>query len=419
MKNRELARIYYADLWGLREEKYKYLFGNDVQTTDWQELKPIAPYHFFVPKDFALQKEYEKFWKVTEVFKKWSSGVKTHRDHFVVGFAKEEITQRLRIFTGNLSDELVKRSLRIKETRDWKLGGAREKAKLVNLNDRIYPYAYKPFDYRLICYAICLIDRGCDRWDLMKHLLKENMCLGLMRRPIPPKGFTQVLALDSIADINFYAYQTYFFPLYLYQDGPKGAIHELPLQNTSQSERIPNFTAEFLQAIRKSLGSELTPEEIFHYIYAVLYSPTYRKRYEEFLKIDFPRIPLPIDNDYFKGLSNLGKELVDLHLLKHPALDQSEIGFPKGNSNIVEKVSYDENAKRVYINKDQYFEGIPKEVWEYYIGAYQVMQKYLKDRKKRRLSLDKINHYMRVAKAISLTIQLQEKIDEVYAIFKS
>ena len=175
-----------------------------------------------------------------------------------------------------------------------------------------------------------------------------------------------------------------------------------------------NFSPAFIKALTDCCKRELTPEETFCYIYAVLYSPTYRKRYEEFLKIDFPRIPLPSNDSLFKELSNLGKGLVDLHLLRAPALDETEIGFPKGGSNRVEKVSYDEGTQRVFINKEQFFEGISKEVWEYRIGAYQVMEKYLKDRKKRKLSLDGINHYMKVAKAIRLTIKLQEEIEDVY-----
>jgi predicted helicase len=137
-------------------------------------------------------------------------------------------------------------------------------------------------------------------------------------------------------------------------------------------------------------------------------------RFEEFLKIDFPRIPLPSNYEIFKKLSKFGKELVDLHLLRSSTLDETEIGFPKSGSNTVEKVSCDDGTQRVFINKEQYFEGISKEVWEYRIGAYQVMEKYLKDRKKRKLSLDEINHYMKVAKAIRLTIDLQQKIDKVY-----
>jgi predicted helicase len=158
---------------------------------------------------------------------------------------------------------------------------------------------------------------------------------------------------------------------------------------------------------------EPTPEYIFYYIYAVLYSPTYRKRYEKFLKIDFPRVPLPSDLEKFKDLSELGKELVELHLLWHPSLSETEIGFPVSGSNTVERVKYDEKTRRVYFNKEQYFEGVSKAVWEYQIGGYQVLAKYLKYRKKRVLSLEEIEHYMRVVKAIERTIEVQEEVDEV------
>lgn len=396
-------KFYYADQWGLRkEDKYPYLLKNDVKTTKWQELEPVAPYYFFVPKDFALQSEYDKFWKVTDIFKEQSSGVKTHRDHFVVGFTKEEIMQRLRIFTGPSPDELVKDGLNLKDTGTWKLSEARQKIKGEKLEDKIYLYSYRPFDVRLICYESSLIDR--DRLPFMKNLLKDNLALVLMRKPIPEE-LTQVLVVDSIGDINFYAFQTYFFPLYFYPDTSKGELFD----KGSNS----NFTTKFLNAIKEPLHTEPTPEEIFYYIYAVLYSPTYRKRYEEFLKIDFPRIPLPKNNKNFKELTKLGKELIDLHLLKSSSLEKTGIGFPKSGANTVEKVSYDEKSKRVFINSEQYFEGVLEEVWEYQIGAYQVMDKYLKDRKTRKLSLDEINHYIQIAKAIELTIELQKKIDEV------
>jgi len=422
MNENKLAKVFYADLWGLREGKYKYLFGNDVLTMQWQELEPIAPYYFFVPKDFALQAEYEKFWKVTDIFKEWSSGVKTHRDHFVVGFTKEEIVQRLRVFTGNLPDDLVKQSLNLKDTRDWNLKEGREKVKQEKLENKIYPYAYRAFDNRRICYSFSLIEQGCDRWDLMKHFIssdKGNIVL-VTTRQLTSIQFHHSFVTNKISDMCFISNKgresNYFFPLYLYPDEPVGAIHELPLRDKSQLRRISNFTSEFLQAIRESLTSEPAPEEIFYYIYAVLYSPGYRKRYEEFLKIDFPRVPLPSNKEIFEKLSNLGKELVDLHLLKHPSLDKTEISFPKSGSNKVEKVIYDEQSQRVFLNKEQYFEGVSKEDWEYRIGAYQVMEKYLKDRKGRKLSLDEVNHYMKVAKVIRLTIDLQEEIDKVYRV---
>jgi predicted helicase len=410
MSEKKLAKVFYADLWGVREEKYKYLFGKDVQTTKWQKLEPFAPYYFFVPKDFALQAEYEKFWKVTDIFKEWSSGVKTHRDHFVIGFTKEEIIQRLRIFAGKLPDDLVAQSLNLKGTGTWNLSEARKKAKDKKLENEIFAYAYRPFDIQWICYESSLIDR--DRRPFMEYFLEENLGLVFKRsRYLKTKGFHHVFAVSNLGDINFYGDQSIFFPLYLYPEEMKGELFD---KQTPKVKRISNFAAQFLQAIKASLGTEPTPEDIFFYIYAALCSPTYRKRYEEFLKIDFPSVPLPSNYEVFKRLSDLGKELVDLHLLRHPDLEKTEVGFPKGDSNKVEKVGYDADDQKVFINKEQYFEGVPNEVWEYQIGAYQVMEKYLKDRKGRKLSLDEINHYMKVAKAIQLTIELQQKIDEVY-----
>jgi len=413
MKEKKLAKIFYSDLWGLREEKYDCLLKNDVKTIKWQELEPVAPYYFFVLKDFALQEQYEKFWKVTDIFTKWSSGVKTHRDHFIVGFTEEEIRQRMGVFTGDLPHELVKQGLNLRDTRDWKVKAARESVKEIDWMKYIRPYSYRPFDIRYICYLPDLIDRGCDRWDFMRNFLEGgNLGLGIKRsRYIKVLEFKHVFVTSTVSDINLFGDQTLYFPLYLYPDESGKSLLD---DGTPKADRIPNFTPEFLQAIKESLGSEPTPEEIFCYIYAILYSPTYRKRYEELLKIDFPKIPLPSDYKVFKELRDLGKELVDLHLLKSSHLGETGIGVSESGSNAVEKVSYDEDNQRVFINKERYFEGISKGVWEYRIGAYQVMEKYLKDRRKRKLSLDEINHYMKVAKAIQLTMELQEKIDVVY-----
>jgi len=323
----------------------------------------------------------------------------------------------MRIFTGELSDELVKESLKLKNTRDWNLKKARKKAKQEKLENKIYPYAYRVFDNRKICYSFSLIEQGCDRWDLMKHFItssKGNVAL-VTTRQLTSTQFCHSFITDKVSDMCFISNKgresNYFFPLYLYPHKPKGQLFD---NIAHQADRMSNFTSEFLQAIKDSLGSEPIPEEIFYYIYAVLYCSTYRKRYEEFLKIDFPSVPLLSNVEVFKELSNLGKELVDLHLLKAPGLDETEIGFPKGGLNKIERVFYNEENNRVFINKEQYFEGISKGVWGYGIGAYQVMEKYLKDRKGRKLSLDEINHYMKMAKAIRLTIELQEKIDDVY-----
>jgi len=408
-KSLKEKRVYYDDLWGLREEKYKYLFGSDVQITTWQELKPVAPYYFFVPKDFALQSEYEKFWKVTEIFKEGGSGTITRRDTLAVAFQRNELQNKMLMFANlNLPDTIISNTFKIGDTSEWNLHQARKNVKNEKMQELIREYHYRPWDFRYVYYSDSVISRMCRRW--MKHLLNENLALITTRviTDIEEKGS---FISSTLGDIHSVSGQTYFFPLYLYPDESE---RQLFSDKKHKAGRIPNFTREFLQAIKESLGLEPTPEEIFYYIYAILYSPTYRKCYEEFLKIDFPSVPLPSDYEIFKELSNLGKELIDLHLLKASALDETEIGFPKVGSNTVGKVFYDEGSQRVFINKEQYFEGISKEVWEYRIGAYQVMEKYLKDRRKRKLSLDEINHYIKVAKAIRLTIELQGKIDDVY-----
>jgi predicted helicase len=388
----EEKKVYYADLWGLRSEKYKNLFENDVESTDWQEIEPREPYYFFVPKDFARQEEYEKFWKVTEIFKVWSSGVETGKDDKLVGFtSQEKIYVFQDIFNSKITAKDLESHHNLKPTSGWKIEDRRNEIFRKGetfAHKNIVSYAYRPFDTRFT-YCCNFLRRAHS--EIMKHLLSENMAIATTRKCPTTKDFG-AMGSSFVGDKHFVGDQTYFFPLYLYPDESKVKL-----------------------LVEKASGTEPTPEEIFNYIYAVLYSPSYRKRYEEFLKIDFPRVPLPEDYEKFKKLSELGKELVELHLLKHPSLSETGVGFTESGSDRVEKVYYDENSERVWINKEQYFDGISKGVWEYRIGAYQVLAKYLKDgrKEKRKLSLEEIEHYMRVAKAIERTMEVQGKVEEV------
>jgi predicted helicase len=201
------------------------------------------------------------------------------------------------------------------------------------------------------------------------------------------------------------------FPLYLYPDKTKSKSLD---EKASKPERTPNFTTEFLHALKEVLGAGPTPEEIFYYIYVVLYSPTYRKRYEAFLKTDFPRIRFTKDYTLFKKMGEMGKKLADLHLMKSDELNNPIAKFQGSGENRVEKRRYDEGAERVYVNKTQYFEGIENKIWEYQIGGYQVLDKWLKDRKERELSLEDIKHYCKVVTAIRKTIEVQKAIDQSY-----
>ena len=169
-----------------------------------------------------------------------------------------------------------------------------------------------------------------------------------------------------------------------------------------------------VKSLAETYGKELTPEEIFYYIYGTLYTNIYRTKYAEFLKIDFPRVPFTRDYELLINISKYGKQLADLHLMKSSELNNPIAKFQGSGDNRVNKPEYREKEKRIYINKDQYFEGVEKDVWEYQIGGYQVLNKWLKDRKGRTLSLDDIKYYCKIVTVLKKTIGIQEKIDILY-----
>ena len=199
----------------------------------------------------------------------------------------------------------------------------------------------------------------------------------------------------------------YLFPLYIYADGLFGN------KKAEKEERKSNISKVILDALTEVYKKELGPEEIFHYIYAVLYSNIYRAKYAEFLRTDFPRIPFRKNLKTFSKITELGKELINLHLLKSKEIESPVAKFKGEGENKVEKVTYKEG--KVSVNKDQYFDGASEEIWKYQIGGYQVCDKWLKDRKGRTLSLDNIRHYCKVVTAIEKTIEVQKAIDEIFS----
>lgn len=364
---------------------------------------------------------YNKFWSVQNLFIQSSSGVTTHRDHFVVGFTKEEIKQRMRTFASDLPDEIVRQGLDLKDTTDFKLKEAREKLKKEDWKESILPYSYRPFDNRYICYMTELIDR--DRHDVMQHFAKENLGLVVMRQYLyePVKIYNYIFCVEKLSDRRLFISNRgagIVFPLYLFQtkDNPKkrsfSSVMMLFEPEADYGVKKSNLSAEIIDSLSKAFKKTPSPEDIFYYIYAVLYSETYRAKYAEFLKIDFPRVPFTKDYKLFKKMTECGNWLVDLHLLKSPELDSPVARFQGKGDNKVEKIKYGQG--KCFINNDQYFEGISPEVWQYQIGGYQVCDKWLKDRKGRILSLDEIRHYCKVVTALDKTIEIQKEIDSLY-----
>jgi len=427
------AQVFHADLYGTRESKYAGLAENDVSNTYWQTLKPQAPHYLFVPQDITLLPEYEQGWKITDIMPLNSTGIVTARDHFVIDFDATNLESRMNEFT-NLSiddGEIRQKYFGGKgsskyvsgDTRGWKLSEARRKLSSENWKACLGKVLYRPFDKRSIVFTPLMID--WPRPEVMSQMLTGNNLSLVTSRMTKGETFQHVQVTRDIVEVICMSPKTsnngFVFPLYRYSTA-KTDLFDGSAAGCRRPNLAPEFIADFsarLQLdfvpdgcgdLRKTFG----PEDIFHYAYAVFHSPTYRSRYAEFLKIDFPRLPLTRDVMLFCSLCALGKELVELHLMER--LPKLETRYPAAGDNTVEAVRYSEPANgvpgRVWINPAQYFDNVPPEVWGYHIGGYQVCQKWLKDRKGRQLSYDDLTHYRGVVAVLGRTIVLQSAIDE-------
>jgi len=430
------ARVYHTDLWGLREGKYLALSESDINTIEWKELKPQSPFYFFVLRNEELLEEYEQGWKVTDIFPVNSVGIVTARDNLTIRWSKQEVWDTVTDFS-SLPPEEARDKYRLgKDVRDWKVALAQKDIKDSGLSQKsVAAILYRPFDVRYTYYTghsrgfICM-----PRPEVMRHMLAgRNMGLIAMRQVAVAEPYSHFGVTRLIVDNRaFYSNKgiQYLFPLYLYPVGERvqpdksgGGEGGTSAAMKVESNRSPNLNPTFIKTVSKKLGLEfiedgkgdlkenLGPEDIFNYAYAVFHSPTYRSRYTEFLKIDFPRLPLTSNKELFKALVGKGADLVALHLVESPLLDNLITKYPVTGSNMVEKVSYDETSKRVYINKEQYFEGVSLEVWNFQIGGYQVCHKWLKDRKGRTLTYDELTHYQKIVVALKETIWLMAEID--------
>lgn len=418
--------VNHAEFWGLREKKYDWLDENDIKSTLWKELSPKADMYLFVPRDERQAEQYERFIKITDIFPVNSVGIVTSRDAFVIDHDKEALKRRIRQFRDkSLPDEFIREALDLKDNRDWKLADKRKKIiEDNNWEEKLTQILYRPFDVRWIFNHKDAIDFG--RPDVMQHMMHEenlSLCVGRAGQVVGlEKLWNIVLCSRWIEDFNlFYRGGNVNFPLYLYTAQEKakkglssGTLMMLFEPQAEYEVKRPNLSPKLTAQLKASYKKAPTPEEIYYYIYAVLYSNTYRTKYSEFLKTDFPRVPFTKDYKLFSKLAGLGERLVSLHLMTSAELDRPVARFEGEGDNKVDKPKYDSKTERVYINKSRYFEGVAPAVWEYRIGGYQVCDKWLKDRKGRILNLEEIKHYCRVVTALHKTMEVQKEIDEIY-----
>jgi predicted helicase len=417
--------IQHFDLFGKRDFKYDFLNSNNLSSIAWNIIKIDNENCFYTSKDLLTDKGYLKYISLAELMPLNNSGIQTKCDNISINENVEELKKIVSLFQKEPIEKL-KTIFNRKESSGWNFQNA--KADLNKNSSVVYmKYNYRPFDFRKIVYTGTSSGfLGRSRSIVMKHFVnKTNIGLCLMRQFFQDAPYSHIYATNSLIDERtMYSNRggTYLFPLYIYHETTaKLSIDETP-------QRTPNLNAEIVQEIAGKLDLTFTnekettentfaPIDILDYIYAVLHSPTYREKYKEFLKIDFPRVPYPKNKETFLKLVELGQQIREIHLLESSVVEQYITQYPMDGDNVVGKprfisTSPNEHGK-VYINESQYFDNVPKVAWEFYIGGYQPAQKWLKDRKNRKLEFEDILHYQKIIVALSETDRLMKEIDKI------
>jgi len=400
-KKDALAKVFYHDLLGLREMKYEYLFENSFKDVPYEEILPDSPFYFFLPNKLSNIEDYESGFSVSDLFSVGVTGTVTGDDDLLIASNSDELKNRLGSIINAQVDTKYVKSI------EYRPFDKKAMYFIETFNKNPYSQVTVPASYR-------------SRYKVMKHLANpNNYCLvvGRQGQVVGDMPWNIIFISDNIVDLNmFYRGGGVVSPLYLYNY--ENGQHTLE----KKSERQPNLKTEIVKQIAEKLGltfttekeptkNTFTPIDILDYIYAVLHSPTYREKYKEFLKIDFPRVPYPKDAATFWQLVNLGSQIRQIHLLESPTVEKYITQYPIDGDNIVTKPKYQDG--KVYINDTQYFNNVPQTAWEFYIGGYQPAQKWLKDRKERTLEFDDILHYQKIIVALAETDRLMNEINKI------
>lgn len=434
-QEKELAKVFHVDLYGRRNEKYKWLEENDFKDIEWKEVLVDKKYYFFCPKDFWVQSEYDKWFWVNELFSVNVTGIVTARDGLVISESKEGLLWRMKkFFDETKTDEQIRIEFfwNKKEwkylsgdSRWWKLSESRKILMHENHEKNILKIAYRPFDDRYVYYHSKMVDWGREKF--MKNMFTwNNLWLTIWRQGqvIWWDEWNIVSISKNIVDFNyFYRWWELVFPLYLYSE--ESFFEFWNWEKTII--KTPNFDKGIISKIEEILwiklidseqSSELqkwfTPEDLLDYIYAVLYSKNYREIYKSFLKIDFPKIPYPKDKSSFFEFVRLWNELRSYHLLENQKVYDFITTYPIEWENLVEKVVFED--EKVYINNKQYFWWIKREVFDFMIWWYKPAYKYLNDRKWRILTSEEFENYQKMIVALSETIKIMEEIEVVFKV---
>lgn len=421
-----LGKVSHVDSYGLRNEKYDFLFKNSLSSLDWKEVNYREPYYFFCPKNYDAEEEYKKGFSIKDLFLEKNTGIQTKRDALCLQENVEDLAEIKSDFLNMDSEDIRKKYNLVSDNRDWKIQYAKED---IRYNEpRVVKVLHRPFDIKFTLYtgkSKGFI--GYPRHKTMKHMLSGNNYALLTGRQNKSSSIDSFFVTKEVSEMKCAerTIQSYHFPLYIIDDqGKKLSLQDRIDHNFDKCilSRIADSLELKFQCIDNSKKAYFSALDLFDYIYAILYSPSYRKAYSVFLKIDFPRIPYPKDQDTFWRLVALGAELRQMHLFENSKIEQLITTYPKdGDNTINRKISmsdfeitdHENETGRVWINNTQYFEGVPVVAWDFSIGGYQPAQKWLKDRRGRELSFDDILHYQKIIVVLRETTRIMQDIDKI------
>ncbi len=411
-KDKKACEIRQLDLYGLRKDKYNWLEEHSVKEAEYEDIEPASPYYFFIRRDTKNIQKYLDWKKINEIFPVNSVGIVTARDKLTIKWSEDEVWNTVVNFS-SMEPELARRAYNLgKDTRDWKVNLAQEDLKKSGPDrEKVVPILYRPFDIRYTYYTGHSRGFHCrPRPDVMRHMLEDNIGMGLSKRVEANRPWEHAFISEKIITHHSVSLKEVnrLFPLYIYPE-----INKKDLFSQHQTKKEPNIPPPIFEKLETAYRQKPSPEDVLYYSYGVFYSNIYRETYREFLKIDFPRIPFTASGNVFREMGELGRKLGELHLLKSPLLDSPVSRYQgSGDNDLIEKYEFDESKGHVIINRDKYFDGITPELWNYHIGGYQVLRKYLKDRKGR--NIHNPRRYCRIVTAIHHTIEIQNEIDELY-----
>jgi predicted helicase len=365
-----LSKVFRYDIYGRRDSKYEFLRSNSISTIQFERVDVIPPDYFYANKELKHKNVYQKYFQISELFKVGNSGVVSKRVKLNIHFTKDDVVQMISDFN-SLKESVLRTKYSIPEdVRDWNFTLA--KKDLIDTNSDpslITQINYRPFDKRYFYYSGK--SKGIVGWPVpvVSEHLKYSDNLGLMlNKKIEVGDFAHGLIYRGIVESHAISMKeiNYVFPLYLY---PANRMSDQLINN---EVRVPNLNLEIVSKIAEKISliyenekvtktNTFSPIDILDYIYAILYSPTYRKKYNEYLKIGFPKIPYPKDSKVFLSLAKYGGELRLLHLLESPIVNKFITKYPIKGNNIVCNIKY--KNEKVYINETQYFEGISLHNW--------------------------------------------------------